>query len=91
MMPFEITEGGGEFLESSYVEEHLIPYEEKCNYLLEIPITESKFYLNHIHAEMHHTSCGKYINHSSKYPNLCLKIFEIDDKLDVMFLLNIKL
>ena len=30
--------GGGDFLLSSYVEEHLIPYEEKCNYLLEIQI-----------------------------------------------------
>ena len=73
------------------MEEHLIPYEEKCNYLLEIQITESKFYLNHIYAEMHNTSYGKYLNHSSKHPNLYLEIFEIDDKLDVIFLPNIKL
>ena len=70
---------------SSYVEEHLFPYEEKCNYLLEIKITESIFYLNHTYTEMQHTSYGKYLNHSSKHLNLYLKMFEIDDKLDVIF------
>ena len=66
----------GIFLSEEYTKAFLLPYEEKCNYILELSERYKqkwvKFYLNH-------ETFGKYINHSKVYPNLTFKIFITKD------------
>lgn len=78
---------GGKFLDEQYAKKYLLPFEEKCNYLLEfneqIDGCRTKFYLNHDASTQ---SFGKYINHSKLHPNLDIKIYSTKDKkLDVIF------
>ena len=78
---------GGKFLDEKYVKKYLLPFEEKCNYLLEfneqIDGRFTKLYLNHDSST---ETFGKYINHSKLHPNLDIKIYATkDQKLDVIF------
>ena len=62
------------------MDRHLIPHEELHDYILKIPSN-----CINIHGETHDTNYGKYLNHSSKNPDLYLKIFEVNAKLSVIF------
>ena len=71
---------GGKFLHEKYVKKYLLPFEEKCDYLLEL---DDNCYLNHDSST---STFGKYINHSKLHPNLNAKIYSTkDSKLDVIF------
>lgn len=79
---------GGHFLNEDYTKKYLLPYEEKCNYLLEMFQKYKghfqKFYLNH---DFSTETFGKYVNHSKLHPNLEFKIYVTEDeKLDVIFI-----
>ena len=69
------------------MEEYLLPYEEKCDYLLELKENfrgEWKiFYLNHDYKSSE--TVGKYLNHSKKHPNLTLRVYADEDKVEVIF------
>lgn len=84
---------GGVLLNEDYVKKTLLPYEDKCNYLVEM--REKKFnkwvtlYLNHDDSTY---SMGKYINHSKLHPNLTYKIYVTKDrKLDLIFFAKSKI
>lgn len=84
---------GGNFLEEDYVKKYLIPFEEKCTYLLEMheKFRESwgKFYLNH---NDYTKTIGKFINHSKIHDNLKYKIYvRKDGQLDVLFFAKSKI
>ena len=73
---YAICNYGGIFLSEEYTKAFLLPYEEKCNYLLELHERYKwkwvKFYLNH---DASTETFGKYINHLKVHPNLTFKIF----------------
>lgn len=84
---------GGKFLSEEYATQHLLPFEEKCNYLIEIQENVNgklvKFFLNHDEST---ESIGKYLNHSKLHANLRIRIFATkDNKLDVLFLAKKKI
>ena len=90
---YAIYNYGGIFLSEEYAKAFLLPYEEKCNYLLELHERYKrkwvKFYLNH---DASTETFGKYINHSKVHPNLTFKIFITKDStLDVIFFANKKI
>ena len=73
---YAICNYGGMFLSEEYTKAFLLPYEEKCNYLLELHERYKwkwvKFYLNY---DASTETFGKYINHSKVHPNLTFKDF----------------
>lgn len=79
---------GGTFLNRAYVEKNVLPFDDKCKFLLEIKdLFKGKrefFYLNH-----DDNSCatfGKLFNHSQIHPNLNLRVFVTKEtKLEVIF------
>lgn len=78
---------GGMFLPEDYVEKHLYPDKELCNYLVELRVKNMNslvtVYLNHDDSTH---SFGKYINHSKIHPNLGYKIYATSDaKVDIIF------
>ena len=78
---------GGHFVKQEFAEEYLLPYEEKCDYLLELEENFKgewkKFYLNH--DEKSCETVGKYLNHSKKHPNLTMRVYADKDKVEVIF------
>ena len=78
---------GGHFMPYKYVKKHLLPYENMCDYLLEIKENfrgkYRLFYLNH--DEKSSETFGKYLNHSKKHPNVAMKIYADGKKLEVIF------
>lgn len=83
---------GGHFLEREYAEKYLLPFEEKCEYLLEMKENfrgkYKFFYLNH--DDHSKETFGKYLNHSKKHPNVAIRIYADDKKLDVIFVTSRK-
>lgn len=86
---------GGKFLTEEYAKTFLLPYEEKCNYLVEM---RENFQGNWVNFYLNHDSCstkfffGKYINHSKLHPNLTFKIYVTKDiKLDFLFFAKMRI
>ena len=89
----KICNYGGYFLNEDHAREKLIPFEEKCDYLLEFCVTEKgqriHFYLNHDEST---ETFGKFINHSKLHPNLTTRIYATkDNQLDVLFIAKKKI
>ena len=80
---------GGDFLTAEYAETFLLKYENLCDYLLQLrPIVPNgpSFYLNHFReSKTSKPIYGKYLNHSRVHPNLYLKQYSLNSKLDVIF------
>ena len=81
--------GGVFFLTSQYCDKYLLPFDEKCDFLLEMKENSNgilkSFYLNHDQTTKF--TFGKYLNHSVLHPNLECRTFAVDDDaLDVLFI-----
>ena len=84
---------GGIFMNHDCAKKNFLPYDEKCDYLLEINQKfegeYTKFYLNHDNST---ETFGKYLNHSKIHPNLSFKIYSTkNNKLDVIFIAKKKI
>ena len=84
---------GGHFVSEEDANEKLIPFEDKCDYLLEFSVTENgkriNFYLNHDESTQ---TFGKFINHSKLHPNLTTRTYVTkDNQLDVLFIAKKKI
>lgn len=84
---------GGLEVSEEYAESKLLPFEKKCNYLVEMNEKHrgiyKKFFLNHnIESEKRvGWTYGKFLNHSKVHPNLEFRVVVTGkDKLDVLFL-----
>ena len=79
---------GGVQLTSNYAEKHLLLFEDKCGYVLELcGMTDNG--IKHIYLNCNPTGSktyGQLLNHSSLYPNAIMKIYATSkNKLDVIF------
>ena len=79
---------GGVQLTSNYTEKHLLPFEDKCDYVLELcEMTDNG--IKHIYLNCNATGSktyGQVLNHSSLHPNALKKIHATGkNKLDVIF------
>lgn len=83
---------GGSFYNRKHCEKYLLPYEEKCNYLVEMrENVEGKWQLVYIN---HDNKCketfGKFLNHSRIHPNVKCRIFAVSNGptqyLDILFI-----
>ena len=77
-------------LNRNYCEKKLLPFEEKCNYLVEMKENIygkwQKVFLNH--DENTKDTFGKFLNHSRINPNVRCQIFAVEEqKVIVYFLL----
>ena len=77
------------FLKNQYCEKYLLPFDEKCEFLIEMEENcngiLNSFYLNHDQTTAF--TFGKYLNHSVLHPNLECRTFAVDDDaLDVLFI-----
>ena len=75
-------------MQEKYVKKKVLPFEEKCNYILEIREKFQGdwkyFYLNH--DEDSCETAGKYLYHSKIHLNLVHLIYADGDKLEVIFI-----
>ena len=73
---------------SNYAEKYLLPFEDKCDYVIEICETTNDG-IKHIYLNCHWTGSktyGQLFNHSSLYPNAVTKIYATGkNRLDVIF------
>ena len=79
---------GGVQLTSNYAEKHLLPFEDKCDYVLELrEMTDNG--IKHIYLNCNPTGSktyGQLLNHSSLHPYAVMKIYATGkNKLDVIF------
>ena len=80
---------GGVQLTSNYTEKHLLPFEDKCDYVLELcEMTDNG--IKHIYLNCNPTTgsktYGQLLNHSSLHPDAVMKIHATGkNKLDVIF------
>ena len=80
---------GGLNLAESYIEKHMLPFDDECNYLVELSEktcdgTSVKVFIN-IDPGKEKTS-GQLLNHSSVHPNVEPKIYLSEsNKLDILF------
>ena len=82
---------GGIQLTSNYAEKHLLPFEDKCDYVLELrEMTDNG--IKHIYLNCNPTGSktyGQLLNHSSLHPNAVMKIYATGkNKLDLYLLQN---
>lgn len=81
---------GGSFLNNRYCEQNLLPFEDKCNYLIEMKENINgrwnKVFLNH--DENTTETFGKFLNHSKIHPNVKCQIYvgEEGKFLDILFI-----
>ena len=81
---------GGSFLSIKYCEKNLLPFEEKCNYLVEMKENINgkweKVFLNHDEKTVE--TFGKLLNHSRIHPNVKCKVFAIEEEqlIDILFI-----
>ena len=79
---------GGVQVTSNYAEKYLLPFEDKCDYVLKICETTDDG-IKHIYLNCHLTESktyGQLLNHSSLHPNAVTKIYATGkNKLDVIF------
>ena len=68
---------GGVQVSNSFAKKHLLPFDEKCDYLVELYEKTSdgmkKFYINFDIKE--NKTLGQLLNHSSLHPNAVPKVF----------------
>ena len=80
---------GGVILNRNYCENKLLPFEEKCNYLVEMKENIygkwQKVFLNH--DENTKDTFGKFLNHSRIHPNVRCQIFAVEEQKVIYFLL----
>ena len=79
---------GGVQLTSNYAQKHLLPFEDKCDYVLKLcEMTDNG--IKHIYLNSNPTGSktyGQLLNHSSLHPNAVTKIYATGkNKLDVIF------
>lgn len=80
---------GGLNLNAEYANKNLIPFEEKCDYLVELyeytkKKTRQYFYLNSNPCE--DNTFGQLLNHSSLHPNVVPKVYVTSKgELDIIF------
>lgn len=80
---------GGKFHSHKYCEKNLLPFEQKCDYLIELRENmKGKWALVYLNHDSTTDSFGKFLNHSQKHPNLKTKIFALGEcaKLDILFI-----
>ena len=79
---------GGVQVTRNYAEKHLLPFENKCDYVLKLCETTQNG-IKHFYPNCHPTESktyGQLLNHSSLHPNAITKIYTIEkNKLDVIF------
>lgn len=84
---------GGHFLNKNYCEKNILPFEEKCDYLVEMKENINgkwvKMYLNHDDTSV--KTFGRYLNHSRVHPNVKCRTFAVEDELstflDILFVM----
>ena len=73
---------------SNYAEKYLLPFEDKCDYVIKICETTNDG-IKHIYLNCHLTGSkayGQLLNHSSLHPNAITKIYATGkNRLDVIF------
>ena len=78
---------GGHFIQQEYAEKYLLPFEEKCEFLVEMNENykgqQKKFYINH--DENSSETFGKYLNHSKNHHNVAMRIYVDGDRLEIIF------
>ena len=79
---------GGVQVTSNHAEKYLLPFKDKCDYVLKICETTNDR-MKHIYLNCHLTGSktyGQLLNHSSLHPYAITKIYATrKDKLDVIF------
>ena len=74
---YTLCKYGGVQLTSNYAEKHLLPFEDKCDYVLELrEMTDNG--IKHIYLNCNPTgskTCGQLLNHSSLHHNAVTKIY----------------
>ena len=68
---------GGVQVTSNYAEKYLLPFQDKCDYVIEICETTNDE-IKHIYLNCHPTGSktyGQLLNHSSLHPNTITKIY----------------
>ena len=79
---------GGVQVTSNYAEKYLLPFEDKCDYVIKICETTNDG-IKHIYLNCHPTGSktyGQLFNHSSWHPNAVTKIYATGkNRLDVIF------
>ena len=80
---------GGRFLKNNYCERNLLPFEHKCNYLVEMKENINgkwqKVFLNH--DDNTAETFAKFLNHSHMHSNVKCKIFAVEEQLlDILFI-----
>ena len=68
---------GGVQVTSNYAEKYLLPFEDKCDYVIEICETTNDG-IKHIYLNCYLTGSktyGQLLNHSSLHPNAITKIY----------------
>ena len=80
---------GGVQVTTKYAEKYLLPFEDKCDYVVELRETANDG-LKNIYLNCHPTECktfGQLLNHSSLHPNAVTKIYATGKiKLDIIFI-----
>ena len=80
---------GGVQVTTKYAEKYLLPFEDKCDYVVELRETTNDG-LKNIYLNCHPTECktfGQLLNHSSLHPNAVTKIYTTGEKkLDIIFI-----
>ena len=82
---------GGLMVSKVYAKQNLLPYDEKCNYLVELQEETchelDTFYINYNSSKQ--KTCGQLINHPSQHPNATMWTYTVSiNVLDLMFSAN---
>ena len=73
---------GGVQVTTKYAEKYLLPFEDKCDYVVALRETTNNG-LKNIYLNCHPTECktfGQLLNHSSLHPNAVTKIYTTGKK-----------
>ena len=85
-----VCDYGGIILNRNYCEKKILPFEEKCNYLVKMKqnIYEKwqKVFLSH--EENTKDTFDKFLNHSHIHPNVRCQIFAVEEQkvIDILFI-----
>ena len=79
---------GGVHISNIYAEKYLLPFHEKCNFLIELHEKTvdgmQRFFLNP--DSKGELTFGQLLNHSSLHPNATPKVFAVEEnRLDIIF------
>lgn len=78
---------GGRNLTQEFVLKHLLPFDDKCDYLVELKERSTERYEKfYIDVTEGNKTFGQLLNHSSRHPNVFPKVYVIGpQKLDIIF------